>query len=226
MKKESATQQSTQIRPPVVVVLGHVDHGKSSLLEAIREDFKITSKESGGITQHMGAYVVEHQGKRITFLDTPGHEAFFATRARGASVADLAVLVVAADEGVQLQTKAAIRHAKIEGIPLILSLNKIDKPEANIERVKQELAQEEIFVESFGGKVPCIETSATSKKGISELLEMILLMADLEHKSVDFNKAGEGVVIESSMDPRRGPLATLLVQNGSVKEGDTIGTKP
>ena len=225
MNKGSAVQQRVQTRPPVVVVLGHVDHGKSSLLEAIREDFKITSKESGGITQHMGAYVVEYQGKSITFLDTPGHEAFSAMRARGANVADIAVLVVAADEGVKPQTKEAIGQAKKAGLPLIVALNKMDKPEANPERVKQELSQEEIFVESFGGKVPCIETSATSKKGISELLEMILLMADLEHKSVDFNKAGEGVVIESSMDPRRGPLATLLVQNGSVKEGDTIGTK-
>ena len=213
------------VRPPVVVVLGHVDHGKSSLLEAIREDFKITSKESGGITQHMGAYVVEYQGKPITFLDTPGHEAFSAMRARGANVADIAVLVVAADEGVKPQTKEAIEQAKKAGLPLIVALNKMDKPEANPERVKQELAQEEIFVESFGGKVPCIETSATRKKGISELLEMILLVADLEHKSVDLDQAGEGVVIESSMSARRGPLATLLVQNGSVKTGDIIGTK-
>ncbi len=225
MNKESATKQGIQIRPPVVVVLGHVDHGKSSLLEAIREDFKITSKESGGITQHMGAYVVEYQGRSITFLDTPGHEAFSAMRARGAEIADIAVLVVATDEGVKQQTKEAIEQAKKAGLPLIVALNKIDKPEANPERVKQELAQEEIFVESFGGKVPCIETSATSKKGIPELLEMILLMADLERKSVDPDKAGEGVVIESGMDPRRGPLATLLVQDGSVRPGDIIGTK-
>ncbi|MDO8474166.1 MAG: GTP-binding protein [bacterium] len=225
MNKESAVQQKVQVRPPVVVVLGHVDHGKSSLLEAIREDFKITSKESGGITQHMGAYVVEYQGKSITFLDTPGHEAFSAMRARGANVADIAVLVVAADEGVKLQTKEAIEQAKKAGLPLIVALNKIDKLEANPERVKQELGQEEIFVESFGGKVPCIETSATTKKGISELLEMILLMADLEHKNIDPDKAGEGVVIESSMDSRRGPLATLLVQNGSVRAGDVIATK-
>lgn len=216
---------SITTRPPVVVILGHVDHGKSSILEAIREDFKITSKESGGITQHMGAYVVEYQGKPITFIDTPGHEAFFAMRARGANVADIAVLVVAADEGVKQQTKEAIEQAKKAGLPLIIALNKIDKPEANPERVKQELSQEEIFVESFGGKVPCIETSATTKKGISELLEMILLMADLEHKSVDPSKTGQGVVIESSLDPQRGPLATLLVQNGSVKGGDVIGTK-
>src|SRR3989338_2859498 len=138
MNKESAVQQGVQTRPPVVVVLGHVDHGKSSLLEAIREDFKITSKESGGITQHMGAYVVEYQGKSITFLDTPGHEAFSATRARGAHVADIAVLVVAADEGVKLQTKEAIEQARKAGLPLIVALNKIDKPEANPERVKQE----------------------------------------------------------------------------------------
>jgi translation initiation factor IF-2 len=208
-----------------VVVLGHVDHGKSSLLEAIREDFKITSKESGGITQHMGAYVVEYQGKTITFLDTPGHEAFSAMRERGANVADIAVLVVAADEGVQLQTKEAIQQAKTAGLPLIVALNKIDKPQANPDRVRQELAKEEIFVESFGGKVPCIETSALTKKGIAELLEMILLLADLEHVSADPRKAGEGVVIESSLDPRRGPLATLLAQNGSIRAGDVLGTK-
>ncbi|MBI2123745.1 MAG: GTP-binding protein [Candidatus Wildermuthbacteria bacterium] len=222
---QSKNDKTLTARPPVVVVLGHVDHGKSSLLEAIREDFKITAKESGGITQHMGAYVVEYQGKLITFLDTPGHEAFSATRARGAHVADIAVLVVAADEGVKLQTKEAIEQARKAGLPLLVALNKIDKPEANPERVKQELSQEEIFVESFGGKVPCIETSATSKKGISELLEMILLMADLEHKNIDPSKPGEGVVIESSMDPKRGPLATLLVQNGVVRPGDVIGTK-
>ena len=224
-QKNSQDSVKTSIRPPIVVVMGHVDHGKSSLLEAIREDFKITSKESGGITQHMGAYVVEYQGKSITFLDTPGHEAFSATRARGAHVADIAVLVVAADEGVKLQTKEAIEQARKAGLSLIVALNKIDKPEANPERIKQELSQEEIFVESFGGKVPCIETSATTKKGISELLEMILLMADLEHKNIDLSKAGEGVVIESSMDSRRGPLATLLVQNGVVRPGDVIGTK-
>lgn len=228
-----ATQQNQNIpqdngkaftRPPVVVVLGHVDHGKSSLLEAIREDFKITSQESGGITQHMGAYVVEYQGKAITFLDTPGHEAFSAMRERGANAADVAVLVVAADEGVQLQTKEAIDQAKKAGLPLIVALNKIDKPEANPERVKQELAKAEIFVESFGGKVPCIETSATTKKGISELLEMILLMADLEHTSADDSKPGEGVVIESSLDARRGALATLLVRDGHVQVGDVVGT--
>lgn len=223
--QNTAIDHGMTTRPPIVVVLGHVDHGKSSLLEAIREDFKITSKESGGITQHMGAYVVEYQGKSITFLDTPGHEAFSAMRERGANVADIAVLVVAADEGVQLQTKEAIRQAKKAGLPLIVALNKIDKPEANAERVKQELSQEEIFVESFGGKVPCIETSAATKQGIPELLEMILLMADLEHVSVDPNKVGEGVVIESSLDPQRGPLATLLVQNGSMRMEDIIGTK-
>lgn len=225
MSKKSATIQEVFVKPPVVVVLGHVDHGKSSLLEAIREDFKITSKESGGITQHMGAYVVEYQGKTITFLDTPGHEAFSAMRERGSSVADIAVLVVAADEGVKQQTKEAIGQAKKVGLPLIVALNKIDKPEANVERVKQELSAEEIFVESFGGKVPCVETSAVTKQGIPELLEMILLMADLERKSVDPEKPGQGVVIESSLDPQRGPLATLLVQNGSVKAEDVIGTK-
>ncbi|MDP2735528.1 MAG: GTP-binding protein, partial [bacterium] len=158
-------------RPPVVVVLGHVDHGKSSLLEAIREDFKITSKESGGITQHIGAYVAEFEGKPLTFIDTPGHEAFFAVRSRGAKVADFAVLVVAADEGVKPQTKEAIQQAKDAGIPMVVALNKIDKPEANVERVRQQLSQEGVFTESFGGKVPEVATSALSKQGIKELLE-------------------------------------------------------
>ena len=145
--------------------MGHIDHGKSQLLDYIRNS-NVVEKEKGGITQHMGAYVVEYQGKPITFIDTPGHEAFSAMRARGAHVADIAVLVVAADEGVKQQTKEAIEQAKKAGLPLIVALNKIDKPEANPERVKQELSQEEIFVESFGGKVPCIETSAATKKGI------------------------------------------------------------
>lgn len=220
---EKTTGSTT--RPPVVVVLGHVDHGKSSLLEAIREDFKITSKESGGITQHIGAYVAEFNGKPITFIDTPGHEAFSAVRSRGARVADLAVLVVAADEGVKPQTKEAILRAKEAGIPMVVAFNKIDKPEANVERVKQQLSQEGVFVESFGGKVPEAATSATTKQGIKELLETLLLMAELEDLKADLALPASGVVIESYMDSKRGPAATLLVQEGTLVPGAILATK-
>ena len=218
-------------RPPIVVILGHVDHGKSSLLEAIREDFKITSKESGGITQHIGAYVAEYpstssgQVKTITFIDTPGHEAFSAMRSRGAKVADIAVLVVAADEGIKPQTKEAIQVIKGADMPFVVAINKIDKPEADVEKIKNELAQNEVFLESLGGTVPFVGTSATTKQGIQELLEMILLMADLEQLIADPQKPGEGVIVESLADPQRGFAVTLLVLNGTVKIGDIVGTK-
>lgn len=212
------------VRPPVVVVLGHVDHGKSSLLEAIREEFKIISKESGGITQHIGAYVTEFEGKPITFLDTPGHEAFSAVRSRGAKVADLAVLVIAADEGVKPQTKEAIEQAKKAQIPVVVAFNKIDKPEANLEKARQQLSQEGIVVESYGGKVPEVATSAVSKKGIKELLETILLVAELEDLKADTGKPPQGIVIESFLDPRRGPTATLLVKEGVLTLGSVVAT--
>ena len=158
----------------MVVVLGHVDHGKSSILEAIK-DFKITEKEAGGITQHIGAYEVEHQGSKITFIDTPGHEAFSLMRSRGASAADIAILVVAGEEGIKPQTKEAIAHIKKSGIPMIVAINKIDKPEADPEKVKRELFQNDVKVESMGGKIPVVETSAQTKQGISDLLGLILL---------------------------------------------------
>lgn len=180
-------------RPPIVVVLGHVDHGKSSLLEAIREDFKITAKESGGITQHIGAYEVEYQGKNITFIDTPGHELFSQMRSRGAKVADIAILVVAADESVKPQTEEAIEQIKLAGIPFVVAINKIDKAEAVPEKVKQELAQHDVVVESYGGKVPVVETSAVTKQGIKELLEMILLICQKYCKHL------EGAKIFSSL---------------------------
>jgi len=221
---EKQKKDALQPRPPVVVVLGHVDHGKSSLLEAIREDFRITAKESGGITQHVGAYEVEHNGKKITFLDTPGHEAFSAIRSRGAKVADIAILVVAADEGVKEQTKEAILHAKKAGIPIIVAINKIDKPEANPEKVKRELAKEDVLVESLGGKTPSIEVSAKTKKGIDELLEMILLLAELEELKANIEKPAEGVVIEAYLDAKRGPTATLLIRDGMLKSQDIIAT--
>ncbi|OQX53075.1 MAG: translation initiation factor IF-2 [Candidatus Omnitrophica bacterium 4484_213] len=215
--------ENLQPRPPIVVVLGHVDHGKSSILEAIK-DLKITEKEAGGITQHVGAYEVEHQGKKITFIDTPGHEAFSAIRSRGAKAADIAVLVVAADEGVKTQTKEAILHIKKAGIPFIVAINKIDKPNADPEKVKRELAQNDVLVESMGGKIPSVETSAITKKGIDELLELILLTAEIEEFKCDISKSGEGVVIEAYLDSKRGPTATLLLRDGILKLGDIIAT--
>ena len=186
-------------RPPVVVVLGHIDHGKSSLLEAVK-DFKILEKEAGGITQHIGAYEIEHQAKKITFLDTPGHEAFSAMRSRGAKVADIAILVIAAEEGIKTQTKEAISHIKKSSLPLIVAINKIDKPQADPEKVKRELTQNNILVESAGGKVPSLEISATSGKGISDLLDLILLVAEMEELKTDLSQPSQGVIIEAYLD--------------------------
>ena len=212
------------VRPPVVVVLGHVDHGKSSLIEKIK-DLKITAKESGGITQHIGAYEVEHEGKKITIIDTPGHEAFSAMRSRGAKIADIAILVIAAEEGIKPQTKEAIVHIKKAQIPMIVALNKIDKPEADPEKVKRELADQEVLVESMGGKVLSVEVSAISGKGISDLLDLILLVAEMENLKGDPTKPARGVVIESYLDPQRGPTCTLLLQEGMLRTGDIIGAK-
>ena len=223
-EKVEKQKDSLQVRPPVVVVLGHVDHGKSSILEAIK-DLKITEKESGGITQHIGAYEVEHRKKKITFIDTPGHEAFSAMRSRGARVADIAILVVAAEESIKPQTKEAISHIKKAGIPMIVAINKIDKPEADPERVKRDLAQNDVLVESMGGKVPQVLTSAKEKKGIDELLELILLVAEIEELRGDVKKPGEGVVVEAYLDSKRGPTATLLLRDGILKKGDIIGTR-
>ena len=204
-------------------ILGHIDHGKSSLLEAIR-DFKITSREAGGITQHIGAYQVEHQGKKITFLDTPGHEAFSAIRARGAKVADIAILVVAADEGVKPQTLEAYKCIQEAKIPFIVAINKIDKPQANPQKVKNELATNQIFVEGMGGDVPVVETSAKTKQGIEDLLEIILLLAEMQDLKADLNKPASGVIIESYLDSKRGPCATLLLKEGILKERDIVAT--
>ena len=210
-------------RPPVVVVLGHVDHGKSSLLEAIR-DFKITSKESGGITQHIGAYEVEEKGKKITFIDTPGHEAFSAMRARGAEVADIALLVVDAAQSVQPQTKEAIMAIKRAGIPMIAVLNKIDLPNANPDKIKGELSKIDVQVESYGGKIPSVEVSAKEKKGINELLEMILLVSEMRELKADISSPVEGLIIESFMDGNKGPVATAIVKKGILKRRDIIAT--
>ena len=216
-------QQNSVSRPPVVVVLGHIDHGKSSILEAIK-DLKILEKESGGITQHIGAYEIEHQDKKITFIDTPGHEAFSAMRSRGAKVADIAVLVVAADEGVKPQTKEAISHIKKAGIPLIVAINKIDKPTADPQKVKRELAQEDVLVEEMGGKIPSVNVSAQTKEGVEELLEVTLLVAEMENLKADISKPAEGVIIEAYLDSLRGPTATLLLTNGILEPGFIIGT--
>ena len=214
-------KQLQQARPPVVVILGHVDHGKTSLLDLIRKT-RVAEKESGGITQHIGAYQTEIKGKLITFLDAPGHEAFAAIRSRGIKVADVAVLVVAADEGVKPQTKEAIGIIKQERIPLVVAANKIDKEGANIQKVKQELAAEDILVEDWGGKVPIAEISVKQNKNIDELLDLILLVAELEDLKQDLSPPAEGVIIESNLDKRRGYVATALVKKGKLKVGDWI----
>ncbi|MDO8655274.1 MAG: GTP-binding protein [bacterium] len=221
-KKEQKAEAKT--RPPVVVVLGHVDHGKSSLLEAIRQEFRITARESGGITQHIGAYVAEYEGKHITFLDTPGHEAFSAMRSRGAEVADIGILVVAGDEGVKPQTKESIAQAQAAGLPLVVSITKTDKPGTDIVKVKNELAKEGVIVESMGGQVPCVETSAQSKMGIKELLEMVILVSELQDLGLHEDKGTTGHVIEVSRDAQRGIQATLLLKEGTLRLGNVVGT--
>ena len=222
-KNPEKKQDNMEIRPPVVVILGHVDHGKTSILDYIRKAH-IAEKEAGGITQHIGAYQIEHQGKIITFIDTTGHEAFSAMRSRGAKVADIAVLVVAAEEGIKPQTKEAINHIKKSGLPLIVALNKIDKKEAQPEKVKRELKDAEIVVESLGGQVPSINVSAKTGQSIDELLEMINLVAEMEELKSNPDKPASGVIIESRLDSLRGPTATLLVKDGTLKNIDIIGT--
>ncbi|MBI4359231.1 MAG: translation initiation factor IF-2 [Candidatus Nealsonbacteria bacterium] len=219
-KKEN---QNSSPRPPIVVVLGHVDSGKTSLLDAIRQTH-VAEKESGGITQHVGAYEVEFNEKKITFIDTPGHEAFSAMRSRGAKVADIAILVVDSLAGVQPQTKEAISHVKKSGIGLIVALNKVDLPGANPERIKQQLFKEGISAESLGGQVPIVEVSAKTGQGLDSLLELVLLMAEMEDLRGDPNQPAEGVVIEAYLDNLKGPLATLLLRNGSLKVGDIMAT--
>ena len=203
--------------------MGHVDHGKSSLLEAIK-DFKITSKESGGITQHIGAYEVSHNEKQITFIDTPGHEAFSAMRARGAQVADIALLVVDAAQSVQPQTKEAIMAIKRAEIPMIAVLNKIDLPNANPQKIKGELAKADVLVESMGGTIPSVEVSAKEKIGIEELLEIILLVAEMQDLKADVSIPAEGLIIESYMDSFKGPVATAIVQKGILNKKNIIAT--
>ena len=208
-------------RPPVITLLGHVDHGKTSLLDIIRNT-SVQEGEVGGITQHIGAYQVVHENKRITFLDTPGHEAFTAMRARGAQGADIAVLVVAADDGVMPQTREAISHARAAHVPIIVALNKIDKDNANPELVKQQLSDEGLVVEDWGGEVICVPVSARMQIGIDELLENILLVSEVQEFKANPNRPAVGVVVEGKMDRTRGPIATVLVHNGTLNTGDSF----
>lgn len=219
--EEPDSPEELQERPPVVVVMGHVDHGKTSLLDAIRES-NVTSREAGGITQHIGAYVVDIDGKKITFLDTPGHEAFTAMRMRGAQVTDVAILVVAADDGVMPQTIEAINHAKAAGIQIIVAINKMDKPSANPDRVKQELVEYGLVVEDWGGDTICVPVSALKNEGIDQLLEMVLLVSEMEEFKANPDKKARGTIIEAELDKGRGPVATVLVQDGTLKVGDPI----
>ena len=208
-------------RPPVVTIMGHVDHGKTRLLDAIRQT-NVMATEAGNITQHIGAYQVEVNGQKITFLDTPGHEAFTAMRARGAQVTDITILVVAADDGVMPQTLEAIDHARAAGVPIVVAINKIDKPNANPESVKQQLADAGLLIEEWGGDIVCVLVSAKEKKGISELLENLLVVAEMENLKANPSQPAVGVVIEAGLDKTKGPLATVLVHTGSLRLGDTV----
>ena len=221
LKEDEEDEIQMVKRPPVVCVMGHVDHGKTSLLDAIRHT-NVTDREAGGITQHIGAYVVEVNGEKITFLDTPGHEAFTAMRMRGASSTDIAILVVAADDGVMPQTVEAINHAKAAGVEIIVAINKIDKPGANVERVKQELTEYELIPEDWGGSTVFVPVSAHTKEGIPELLEMILLTAEVMELKANPNRAARGLVIEAELDKGKGSVATVLVQKGTLHVGDAI----
>lgn len=218
---EEDDDEDLQKRPPIVTVMGHVDHGKTSLLDCIRKA-KVTDSEAGGITQHIGAYTITLNGEEITFLDTPGHEAFTAMRARGAQITDIVILVVAADDGIMPQTKEAIDHCKAAGVPIIVAINKIDKPGANIDRVKQELADKGLLTEDWGGDTICVEVSAKQNLNIDKLLEMVLLSAEMLELKANENRSARGTVIEAKLDKGRGAVASLLVQNGTLRVGDSI----
>ena len=221
LKEDEENEEDMISRPPVICVMGHVDHGKTSLLDAIRKT-NVTDREAGGITQHIGAYTVQINGQKITFLDTPGHEAFTAMRMRGANSTDIAVLVVAADDGVMPQTVEAINHAKAAGIEIIVAVNKMDKPNANIDRVKQELAEYELIPEEWGGSTVFAPVSAKTGDGINQLLEMILLTSEILELKANPNRQARGLVIEAELDKGRGPVATVLVQKGTLHVGDFI----
>ena len=212
---------SLTARPPVVTVLGHVDHGKTSLLDAIRST-KVAAGEAGGITQRIGAYTVETGDRKVTFIDTPGHEAFTEMRARGAKVTDVAILVVAADDGVMPQTVEAMNHARAAGVPIVVAVNKVDKANANVDRVKQQLSELGLTPEDWGGQTQFIPVSAKQKTGIDELIEMVLLNADLAELRANKNRRAQGVIIEAQLDRSRGPVATVLVKNGTLRTGDVV----
>ena len=218
---EEEDTKNLQPRPAVVTFMGHVDHGKTSLLDIIREA-NVAAGEAGGITQHIGAYQAKFNDQRITFLDTPGHEAFTAMRARGGKIADIAVLVVAADDGVMPQTIEAINHAKAASVPIIVALNKIDVPQANLDRVKQQLAEHGLILEEWGGDVICVPVSAKTKEGIDRLLESILVVTEVADLKANPDRLARGVIIEAGMDTTRGPMATVLVQKGTLHEGDVV----
>ena len=213
--------EELELRPPIVTVMGHVDHGKTTLLDMIRKT-RVTESEAGGITQHIGAYQVNIDKKNITFIDTPGHEAFTAMRARGARVTDIAILVVAADDGIMPQTVEAINHAQAADVPIIVAINKIDKANAQPDRVKQELTEHQIVPEEWGGDTICVELSALKGENIDELLEMVLLLAEMEEIKANPNRPGEGVVVEAELDKGRGPVATVLIKNGTMQVGDPL----
>ena len=221
LREDEEDEKDMTERPPVVCVMGHVDHGNTSLLDAIRQTH-VTAKEAGGITQHIGAYVVEKNGQRITFLDTPGHEAFTAMRMRGAKSTDIAILVVAADDGVMPQTVEAINHAKAAGVEIIVAVNKIDKPSANVEKVKQELIEYELVAEDWGGSTVFVPVSAHTGEGIEELLEMILLTSEVKELKANPNRRARGLIIEAELDKGKGPVATVLVQKGTLHVGDPV----
>jgi translation initiation factor IF-2 len=208
-------------RPPVITILGHVDHGKTSLLDAIRTT-NVTAREAGGITQHIGAYQIEYKDRKVTFLDTPGHEAFTAMRARGAQITDVAILVVAADDGVQPQTIEAISHVKAAGVPIVVALNKMDKADANPDQVKAQLAEHSVTIEEYGGDTPLVAVSARTKLGIDDLLETVLLVADVAELTANPDRPAIGRVVEAHLDTKRGPVATVLVQTGTLERGDFV----
>ena len=214
-------EENLEKRPPIVTIMGHVDHGKTSLLDAIRHA-KVTASEAGGITQHIGAYTVSLNGEKITFLDTPGHEAFTAMRARGAQVTDIVILVVAADDGIMPQTKEAINHCKAADVPMIVAINKIDRPGADVDRVKQELTEHGLVSEDWGGDTICVPVSAKTGENLDSLLEMVLLTAEMQELQADPNRKAKGTVIEAKLDKGRGAVASLLIQNGTLNVGDSI----
>lgn len=220
-EEEDIEEEDLVKRPPIVTVMGHVDHGKTSLLDAIRKA-KVTDTEAGGITQHIGAYTVNLNGEKLTFLDTPGHEAFTAMRARGAQVTDVVILVVAADDGIMPQTKEAISHCQAAEVPMIVAINKMDRPGANPDKVKQELTEYGLVSEDWGGDTICVPVSAKTGENLDQLLEMVLLTSEMAELKADPNRKAKGTVIEAKLDKGRGAVATLLIQNGTLNVGDSI----